>query len=258
MIFTNMPFERARSFISAKAISSTKVNTILLVWINIMARYLSWPLLIFSIFGVIKSLMDRKKLFLCLTFFILLIFFTYGIAVGRLPKNDELSLSLTTLLIPIAVYGLYESFLKIKRYKNSIVLIFIAPLLLYLLRINLSLANRYPDYLNKIALYLRYNSDSKTKILLNNYKYQSNHIPIIVGKNTERFKISGRGGDFLIKKEDIMGYIVNEKPRYIVYSDEGKLPLLFTEKYLLNLDSNIKLRFVFEAGPYKLYEVNYI
>ena len=232
-------------------------------WLNLTIEYFSLPLVIFLILGFFRSIRDRDKLRLLIMPLALLLFFTYGVTRGVLTytvlKNIEFSLSFSILFIPFIVFG-FDRLLNIRLLKILLIPIFLGFCIFYMTPRTLELIEgcRYTPYVKEVGDYLKHNIGKDTKVLLNNYEYQSNHIPIYIGEGIDRFSISGRGRDFgLWSSRSIMDYIISERPSYIVYSDEGELKILFNEEYLLNPDSGISLRVVFESGPHKIYDCNY-
>lgn len=228
-------------------------------WFRLIAEYFSWPFVPFLIFGVLKSINKKDKLYFLLPSLVLLIFFTYGISSGRLLKNIEFSLSFATLLIPFAVFG-FDSLLNKKLFRIMVFPICVGLMILYMgnKTIMLMEGSRYNGFIKDVAIYLKYRADKNSKILVNNYKYQSNHIPIYMGEDIDRIQISGAGGDSgLYFMDNIMRYIIRERPGYIVYSDEGQMRHLFNKRYLLNPESGISMKDIFDSGPYRVYRLDY-
>ena len=87
----------------------------LIYWFKVIARYLSLPLTISLIFGALRSVKRKTKLFSLIFPLSLLVFFTYGIFTFKLVKNIEFGLTFTVLFIPFAVFG-FEKLLDKKRF----------------------------------------------------------------------------------------------------------------------------------------------
>jgi len=224
-------------------------------WIKIMSKYLTPISLILAGLGVFYSFSERIKLYLFFIFLILFLFFTYGAVKIRWFKNLEFSLSFSAFLIPFIVSGLYVMLKYFRKFETLIISLFLLIFVTNSINKSIEISPKYPSYLVSIANYLKYHMDEKTKVLLANYEFRFdlNHIPIIIGKFVENFKISGWGGDNLITKESILEYIINVRPKYIVYNK--------TDNEILNeLDKKIGLSFkyIFDSGSYRLYELDYI
>lgn len=232
----------------------------LFYWFKVIINYFSLPLAIFLIFGLYSSIKHKNKAYLMIISLSLLLFFTFGVLSATVLKNIEYSLSFSVLLIPFAVFG-FDRLLNIRLFRNLLIPIFLGFVILCMISNTLKIidSSRYKDYVKDVANYLKHNAGEDSKILLNNYHYQSNHIPIYIGTGIDRFSISGYGGDYELRtKENMMKYIIDERPKYIVYSDESELKSLFNEKYLLNSEFGIFLNLVFESGPYKIYNISYL
>jgi hypothetical protein len=216
-----------------------------------MIKYFSLPLIITGLFGILRSFRSKGALFLLTVSISLFLFFTYGISKNVLARNEEFSLSFSVVFIPFIIQGLLGIFDRIGSFKKEIMLASILFILLSFVNTSIGLLQRYPDYLNRMAAYLKCNLGKDDKVLLYNYYFQLNHIPVIVGFPVKRFAIANAGGDTLLcAPESINEYVDKNKPRYIVHSEKDESPLVFSNK-------GIVLNRIMKAGDYILYEVIY-
>jgi hypothetical protein len=207
-----------------------------------------------------KIFKDKAKIYLLCFVLTLFMFFVFTVLLNMSAWNKEISVICTTFAIPFVGAGFDE--LTKKRFFLSLrifaVLIFV---IISMTGRTVFLATkicRYEDYVKKAGNFLKRNASKESYVLLNNYNYESNHIPVYIGSGLERFVISGKGGDKGMTEElNIRDFILNKRPEYIVYTEEGVLKELFTEKFLFNKDIIPSISMEMETGPYKVYRVRY-
>lgn len=232
----------------------------LLYWTMSMVEYLSLPFLILLILGSLKSIREKKKLYLFIFPLAILIFFSYGTFTRKILNNTEFNLSFAVLFMPFAAYGLL-GFFNQKRFGRTLAAILFCFILLHMTdkSLNIMKGCKYDVHIKEIAEYLKGHIDKNTKVLLHNHDFQMNHIPVYIGKGIENFAISGGGGDKeLLFKDKIAEYVMKEKPDYLVYSDQTDFSVLpFERGYFLDPSLSVSASVAFESGPYKIYSLRY-
>jgi hypothetical protein len=232
----------------------------LLYWIMSTSEYLSWPFIALLVLGVLTSIKDKKKFYLALFPLFTLIFLSYGTFSYKIAKNIEFSLFPVSLLIPFAIASFLRLFNKKTLEKTlAFILLFFILHHMSIRTINTLNGCKYDTHIKEVAEYLKTHMAANTKVLLHNHDYKMNHIPVYAWKHIENFSISGRGGDTgLFFKEDIARYVVNERPGYMVYSDEASLKTLSIENgYFLDPSLGISAVPIFRAGPYIICDLRY-
>jgi len=217
-------------------------------WAKVLAEYFSMPLMIISVLGVL-FLYREKKIFFFILPLTLFLFFTYGISAHPLEDIHNYSLSFSIFLIPLVVHGLLEILNKARPFKKYAPILAVSIILVFFIRTSLDLIRIYPDYINNIAVSLRYKLTRHDKVLLYNHNFELNHSPVLVGSPTRRFTIAGKGGDMLLDKDSIANYIKENRPRYIVHSREGELSMVFID--------SMTLKRIAQSSDFSIYEARY-
>lgn len=224
---------------------------------NLLERLFYWQTVLYNLFGLPAYLLaliglwfslkeDRTRNYAAI-FSITLLFFIFGTFAYKISTNLEYSISFSTLMIPLSVYGLHRITDHFK-FKRIIMIIFIATTIYILLR-GIIIPASSSD-VNLVADYLRYHTNKEDKILINQtHKWESTNIVLLADLTNDNVKILNNDENL----ESILDCINKVKPKYIVYSEDGSLPLVFNDEN----KKNLKYKFieVLKTDTYKIYQV---
>lgn len=227
----------------------------------LIKRLVAWPgviyhklniISIFAILGLIISLYKKRYLEFLTIFIILMLIFTYKIVNFTMTSQARQMIMPIVFLIPYFMVGL-DSIIRQKnlsKYVNgniivSGILIFFAITSLYTVVEDKQYVT--PNYVLDVSNWLKDNLKQNETVLLDEYNWWGLHILYLSGLNTtftedylttfeyttDQIKIVSGGGK-KIDEFNIVSYLENYRPTYIIYSPNGKLG------NLLNFSSNCK------------------
>ena len=231
-------------------------------------------LIVAAIWGLATSFSSR----LPGAFAVLVLFFlaveAYEIASGGLLSTARYTITLGTMLAVVAGYGAQKMFQKFSPVRTRLAI----PSLVCLLALNLlallllsEVPNRYAESfasisprlryqhrVSEVAEYLRNHLAPNDAVVIDNYNVESNVVadaaglPIVPGK---RAFLASRKNDITVRE-----YISRERPRYLVYSDQGTLRDWFDISPgctgVQHIDG-ITLHCAFANNVYRIYVLSY-
>jgi 4-amino-4-deoxy-L-arabinose transferase-like glycosyltransferase len=247
-------------------INPHKISEALIWWLKEPSRYnFSLFTAFFLLLGLLKFFLtgkkDSDKLYLLLFSLILFIFSVFMVLFGMSAKNKEISVLFSTFLIPFIASG-FSGFIKKRSFISICVLVILVVMVVQMVNKTIFLATkicRYKEYVREVGDFLKHNGSKEADILLNNFEYTANNIPVYVGTGIGRFTICGNGADQGMSEENNMkNFILDKKPEYIAYTEEGIFKNIFSEDFLFDKKIISSLDLVLESGPYKIYRVKYL
>jgi hypothetical protein len=230
--------------------------------------------LLAAIFGLVKSFTSR----LAGAFASIIVFFwlvqNYEIVSGKLLAMARYSLTLGTLLAVVAGFGLEQICIRLmpKRYGLAqtavIALLFLNLGVVFVMSemptrfadkfAPMSPRMRYSRRIAEVGNYLKSHMGREDKVVIDDYNVESNLVAEAAGLPTpqrERAYLASAKNDVGVRD-----YIKGQRPRFMVYSDEGTLheslqmPRGCSEPVKLE---GISFQCRFAGNVYRVYELSY-
>ena len=236
----------------------------LIAWPRILCETLNPYVVITGFCGLAYCLCKKKYLHPTIIFLTLFLIFEYKAVRQTLIFDTKYSLTLGLLLIPFC-FLLLADITRIFRKK----ILKTAALVIFVLFVAyISIRNPYikgpiaPTFVKEISSYLGKQATSDDRILID-YDGDEDNVYVIVLYSlldSKQFLIVPRKIESERKYADekqVLNYLMEEKPRFVLYSPKGYLPEIF--HFSLNRKREEEYGFIFdlvyERGAYRIYEV---
>lgn len=238
-------------------------------WPKMLWTSLTPPVALLGFGGLIHSLWKKKYSFSTLSFLVLICAFIYKSTKEELLILDRYGITLALLLIPFPVLllGQLTSSLRLHQRSIGVVLgILAASLVCAMLPTTMTQRAVYPTFTKDIGSYLAKHAGREDKILLDTTGDDNLMEAVIMNsgiyKEQRIFRCPRKIMDrrLSIDETAVLHILHQEKPRFFVYAPEGRfLAAFFRFSSTTNREERFGafFEFVFESGPFRVYEVFY-
>lgn len=210
-----------------------KYNDISSLWFlnkcNISRRFFHWPAELYKSFGPIAFLSVLVGIFFSLReiklikyysilFLGILLFFIFGTVARYISIDNTYSISFGVLMIPLSIYGMSRiaGYIRFKSIAVFLFMILTVGILMQGIIVPVCKSD-----VNLVADYLKYHTGSDDKVLIDRYNFGAESYYLVL------FSRFSYGGNTMLvhneSAEEILEYINNEKPDYIVCSKKGAI-----------------------------------
>ncbi|UCH11865.1 MAG: glycosyltransferase family 39 protein, partial [Candidatus Omnitrophota bacterium] len=235
-------------------------------WPKMLWDTLTPPAVILGFLGLGYSLWKKKHVYSALLFLILFFVFIYKSAQEELFFDYRYGITLGLLFIPFSIFMIYKLLHIIgQRWRRVILALFIAYFAYRMVPAAIQQRPVTPSFVKDIGCYLSTHLNPQDKILVDSPYHDDFMEAILMYSKVYEFRrafcIPRKIVDqhHLVDEKGVMDILNKEQPRFIVYAPEGYLPdvLLFSSLGKREKKHGIIFDFLYESGPYRIYEAIY-
>lgn len=239
----------------------------ILFWPKMLWETLTPAVAVSGFLGLGYSLWKKKHLYSVSLFLTLFLALIYKSAKEELVFHYRYGFTLALLLIPFSVF-LFKQFTHKINHRIAGVALTILVVSLACVMVSIAIKQKpiYPSFTRDIGSYLANHVNAKDKILIDTTGDDNFMLAIWMNSKVferERIFRCPRkivNGHLRVDERTTMDILDIKKPRFIVYAPEGRFlssaldfstPGKREEKY------GVVFEFIYESGPYRIYEVFY-
>lgn len=235
-------------------------------WPKILWEHLTPYTAILGFAGVVYSFVRKKNIFPSFLFLTLFLIFVYKTAAEELLLDGRYGITLALLLIPFSVFMLQRAVRKITKGRTWVpLIIFVVFFSSRMMPMAIDQKPMTPFFVKDIGSYLARYLTEEDSILVDTTEDDDLTEGIImyskIFDKRRTFRVPRRhvNNFFHIDEERVKHILKETKPRFIVYSTKGYLPeaLHFSSIGKREERDGIVFNFIYESGPFRIYEAIY-